>query len=72
MNKILEQIRFKIALYLNRNPKACWANLVMWAIGYQTFTETFDKSGNWKARICDDMAYCGKCREPVRLPAPKE
>ena len=57
----MNKVKLIIARRLNRNPKACWANLVMWAMGYQSLGETFRVDGNWKSQICSDPYYCGKC-----------
>lgn len=59
---ILERVRFSIAIKLNNNSESCWANLVLWAVGYQSLFETFGANGNWKNQRCNpEDAYCGKC-----------
>ena len=67
-----EWLKFKIIRCLdNHYDDACWANLVMWATGIQTFRETFSKYGNWRdqtgTNINGDYAYCGKCVRTGRL-----
>lgn len=62
-------LKFKIISLLNRKPDTCWANLVMWAMSYQSFSDTFGVYGNWKSQICREgnkgipYAYCGKCEQ---------
>lgn len=68
-NKILAWIKWRIARLLDRRKDTCRANLYMWAIGYQTYSETFGVNGNWKSQICK-TAYCGKCYITGRLPKP--
>jgi hypothetical protein len=51
-------IRWLIALLLNRNPKYCWAELVMWSAKYSTFEET--KSLSCVEHDCE-CGWCGKC-----------
>ena len=68
----IEWIKFKIIAWLDKHyPDACWANLVNWAFGYQTFMETFGPEGNWRKQTCTniggDYAYCGKCVVTGRL-----
>jgi len=54
---------------LDKNPKYCWANLVMWAEGYRSFWSLFFKNhqqNDYKEQICrkkydTPCAYCGKC-----------
>lgn len=59
---MLENIRMRIADYLNHQPDVCWAHVCLWAIGYQSFSETFGRDGNWKSQYCfPGEAYCGKC-----------
>ena len=64
----MNKVRLLIADYLNRREGACWANLVLWALGYQSLMETFGTNGNWKSQICrrdcgaTPFAYCGKCQ----------
>jgi hypothetical protein len=47
-----------------RNPNYCWANLVMWVMGYYSTKEMF--FGRW--RLVDNQTcekgneFCGKCR----------
>jgi len=71
VEKILNKIRFWIASYLDdRHPEICWAELVMWSLGYQTFREIFLEHG-CKNQICRGKnpwdAYCGKCACTGRL-----
>jgi hypothetical protein len=67
----MEWIKTKIIIWLDAHySDACWANLVMWSTGIQTFKETFGIEGNWKHQSCSDEgggAYCGKCRKTGRL-----
>lgn len=67
-----EWLKFKIILWLDAHyDDACWANLVLWAIGTHSFRETFGKDGDWREQSCTningDYAYCGKCVRTGRL-----
>ena len=69
----IEWLKFKIILWLDAHyDDACWANLVMWAIGAHSFKETFSREyGDWREQSCTningDYAYCGKCVRTRRL-----
>jgi len=42
---------------LNKLPELCWANLVMWSLGYYDFPDLIEDGVS-----CDpDDPYCGKC-----------
>ncbi len=67
----MNKIRFWIIKCLD-NEYTCWANLVMWQLGYQTLKETFGVDGNWKTQICratnkGTSSYCGKCEKTGRF-----
>lgn len=68
----IEWLKIKIIQWLDKKyDDACWANLVMWAIGEQLFKDTFGAEGNWRDQTCTningDYAYCGKCVRTGRL-----
>lgn len=69
----IEWLKIKIIKWLDKKyDDACWANLVMWSIGEQSFKDTFGaEEGNWRQQSCTningDYAYCGKCVETGRL-----
>jgi hypothetical protein len=71
VEKILNKIRLWIAGYLNtRYPEMCWAELVMWALGYTTFRETFTEGGCNNQECSGNEpsdSYCGKCACTGRL-----
>ena len=65
------KIRGLIMEYLDaRHPEYCRAELVMWALGYNTFKETFTEEG-CKNQSCSGNnlydSYCGKCAVTGRL-----
>ena len=35
LGKRIKDMKFAIARFLNRNPRYCWSDLVMWALGYE-------------------------------------
>ena len=52
------KVRFFIANILDDIfPKACWADLATWSIGY---TEFKDVSFSNQCEFLDDRCYCGK------------
>jgi hypothetical protein len=56
MKHDIEWLKFRIIKWLDKkNDDACWFNLVLWALGEQSFKE----DGGY--------AYCGKCVETGRL-----
>ncbi|MDD4892412.1 MAG: hypothetical protein PHH73_00235 [Candidatus Rickettsiella isopodorum] len=69
MKSIIEKIRLMIAYKLDKNPETCWSNLSCWAMGIQSFYETFLENGhnNYKHQECrkgnkgTPYAYCNKC-----------
>jgi hypothetical protein len=70
MGKIIEKIKFKIAEHYDKKENYCWANLVVWALGYNSFLSLFLKNHddhNYTTQICRpdfvDYAYCGKCNK---------
>lgn len=68
----MECLKAKIIIWLDKHySDACWANLVHWQMGRQTWSETFGPfEGNWKEQSCTDEwggAYCGKCKKNGRL-----
>ena len=71
MNKLLNKLRLKIAVNLNdRYPEMCWAELVVWSLGYNTFKETFTERGVYNQSCSGNNpweAYCGKCACTGRL-----
>jgi hypothetical protein len=62
--------RWRIAGWLNRLPRTCWANIVSWALGSRPM---FDSSGNEddirRTSACfqlgDERCYCGKYANPL-------
>jgi len=73
--KIIENIKYQIADWIdNRYPESCWANLVMWSMGYCSTKEMFNRDdGVWNNQICrksnksTPWAYCGKCEKNGRI-----
>lgn len=67
----IEWLKIKIIIWIDAHyDDVCWANLVMWTIGVQTFKETFGIEGNWREQSCSDEwggAWCGKCIRIGRL-----
>lgn len=60
-NELARKARLWFARKLDdRYPQACWANLVMWAFG-------FDNNRNWNDQDCETFAWCGKCMMQGRL-----
>ncbi len=60
-----EEMRWIIALLLNRFQDTCWADLVTWATypEWHSFAEIF--SARDKAGFCarnGETLYCGKCK----------
>lgn len=49
--------RFNFAESMNINS-ACWADLVMWSLGYSKFEDCFNQSCRPPRA---PYAYCGKC-----------
>lgn len=65
-----EWLKWQIVKYADdKYDDACWANMCMWPLGFQTFRETFGEEGNWKEQTCDEEygCYCGKCCKLGRL-----
>ena len=66
-------LKFAIARGLDKNPKYCWANLVMWALGYTPWWSILFPDSNEHNQThlqCTESsggAYCGKCRKNGRL-----
>lgn len=55
-NELARKARLWFARKLDdRYPQACWANLVVWAMGYDT-------NQDWDEQNCKTFAWCGKCR----------
>lgn len=71
MKHNIEWLKGKIIVWIDSHyTDSCWGNLVLWAIGLQTFKETFGSEGNWKGQSCSadcGGAYCGKCAKTGRL-----
>jgi len=67
----IERIKFWIAKRLDKNPEYCWANLVMWSLGYRPWYILFWESHieyDLKDRscpLCSDYPYCGKCADEM-------
>ena len=63
MQRLKKRLKLKIADIIDSIfPQACWAELVAWAIGYTSFTDTFLRGG-WKRQNCvEGNYYCGKCK----------
>ena len=66
----MNKIKFKVIVYLNKNPEYCWANLVQWAEGIKPFWSLFFKNhpdNDYKDQVCrknnegTPYAYCNKC-----------
>jgi len=62
MNKKWENLKLDVAVFLNRNPDYCWAELVLWAMfrkWYLIWTENWDYTNK---KCTSESYYCGKCR----------
>lgn len=62
--KLTVAIRWQIALFLDRFPDVCWANVASWAIypEYHAFSEIFGLRGTaGRCGAGGDIPYCGKC-----------
>jgi hypothetical protein len=62
-----KRLRWWIATQLNRMPGQCWANLVVWALGWKG-----EKRMPWRPSTAtcrrdaaaNGSCYCGKLRQP--------
>jgi len=57
----LNPLRWSMALFLDRDPTICWADIVMWAMGCR---EDIPQPGS--AGLCERLGespYCGKCND---------
>lgn len=56
----IESIKWMAALYLNENPKYCWADLVSWVV----YESLFDLRFKLFECHCNENIgfYCGKCK----------
>lgn len=69
---LMEKLKLSIARRLDKNPKYCWANLIMWALGHRKWYSILSERSNeydYTSLSCTEKegAYCGKCRESGRL-----
>lgn len=55
----IESIKWIIAVYLDENPKYCWAKLVIW-VQFESFWEIFELD-NFLVTCNPKDTYCGKC-----------
>ncbi len=56
----IENVKFRLIYKLDKLDKWCWADLVMWAMGYIKFKELHH------TREClrrNEYPYCGKCEK---------
>lgn len=57
-----ENLKFDVAVFLNRNPDYCWSSLVRWAMSDKWY-EIWTWNCAYRHKLCTpDNAYCLKCR----------
>jgi hypothetical protein len=64
----MKWLRWKLALFLDRYPDTCWADLVMWAVypELHPFAEIFQMRGTiGQCERAGCTPYCGKCATAV-------
>lgn len=60
-----QRIKEIIANILNKSDKFCWAGLVMWFLGYNSFRKSFRE---YKTKDCkmEQICFCGKFKNGKR------
>ncbi len=71
MSSKIHGIRLKVADRLDSNPNYCWANLVLWALGYcdswVAWLWPYCETNGIESKLCVPdgtdgcWSYCGKC-----------
>lgn len=61
MRKIRRMIRYRIIKQLDKLDRWCWADLVTWAQGYDSFS--FKDIRPIRTCLWHDGPYCGKCEK---------
>lgn len=64
-------MRWLIALWYDRDPRTCWAELAIWAAGHQSWWGLRDKMYYHGCTRVTGV-YCGKCWRTGRLTIPDE
>lgn len=57
---MIKRIKYFIVNLLDRSPNVCWADLVLWAEGRQSFLMALREFRNLTCER-EGIAYCGKC-----------
>lgn len=71
--RMKQQMKWKVAQFLDRFDKYCWADLAMFGIGYNSLSETlFEKGGDACRRESNNTksgeCWCGKyCKGERRI-----
>lgn len=64
LGKWLERMRFRIAFFLDRSEKHCWADLAMFGMGYNKWDNLTKCTGTACKKESEDhqteTCYCGK------------